>query len=126
MAERTWDRPYFYGADISDYGKKNGYVDYGALSHAVGDMILNNNVINYGGEWELENGTEYDEENDYYYDIYQYYIITGQGADILKEWTDEIVYYNYDLNMYLWGVTHFGTAWTYVLTDIKLVEQESE
>lgn len=62
---------------------------------------------------ELEN-----EENDS--EIFQYYIISDAGAQILEEYTDEIVFYNEELDMYVWGVTHWGTAWSYVLTDIKL------
>ena len=53
-------------------------------------------------------------------EIYQYYIISEQGADILKDYTNEIVFYNDNLNMYVWGVTHWGTSWNYVLTDIKI------
>ena len=56
----------------------------------------------------------------YYQDIYQYFIISSNGAEILKEWTDEIVFYNDELDMYVWGVTHWGTGWDYVLTDIKI------
>jgi hypothetical protein len=33
------------------------------------------------------------------------------------------VFYNEKLDIYVWGITHFGTAWDYVLTDIKIVEQ---
>lgn len=62
---------------------------------------------------ELEEETGNDE-------IYQYYIISNNGAEILKYWTNEIVFYNEELNMYVWGVTHLGTRWDYVLTDIKL------
>ena len=53
-------------------------------------------------------------------EIFQYYIISDEGADILKNWTDEIVFYNEYLDMYVWGVTHCGTSWDYVLTGIKL------
>lgn len=53
-------------------------------------------------------------------EIFQYYIISSNGADILEQYTDEIVYYNEELDMYVWGVTHWGTSWDYVLTDIKL------
>ena len=60
-----------------------------------------------------------------YYDIYQYYIISESGASILKDYTDEIVWYNEELDMYVWGVTHYGTAWDYVLTDIK-IEKKGE
>lgn len=61
---------------------------------------------------------ELEEEQDYTDDIYQYYIVSDNGAEILKE-INEIVFYNEELDMYVWGVTHYGTAWSYVLTDIK-------
>ena len=54
-----------------------------------------------------------------YPEIYQWFIISSNGAEILKDYTNEIVYYNEELDLYLWGVTHWGTAWDYVLTDIK-------
>ena len=59
-------------------------------------------------------------ENAHYKDIYQYFIISDNGAQILKDYTNEIVFYNDVLDMYVWGVTHYGTAWSYVLTDIEL------
>lgn len=74
---------------------------------------------------------EYDEEseeyeaisealdNPYYHDIFQYYIVSNNGAQILAE-AGEIVFYNEELDMYVWGVTHYGTSWDYVLTNIKI------
>ena len=59
-------------------------------------------------------------EDAHYEEIFQYYIISDNGAEILKDYTDEIVFYNETLDMYVWGVTHWGTSWDYVLTDIKL------
>ena len=50
----------------------------------------------------------------------QYFIISNNGAEILKDYTNEIVFYNEALDMYVWGVTHWGTSWDYVLTDIRL------
>ena len=61
---------------------------------------------------------EYEQENDA--EIFQYYIISDAGAEILKDYTDEIVFYNRVLDMYVWGVTHWGTSWDYVLTNIPL------
>jgi len=69
---------------------------------------------------------EYDEAQEdierlndpYYRDVYQWYIIDGRGAELCQE-AGEIVYYNDTLDLYLWGVTHYGTSWAYVLTDIK-------
>ncbi len=61
---------------------------------------------------------EEEQENSYNAEIFQYYIVDDNGAEILKE-INEIVFYNEELDMYVWGVTHFGTSWDYVLTDIK-------
>lgn len=59
-------------------------------------------------------------EDAYYDEIFQYFIISDNGAEILQYWTNEIVFYNEELDMYVWGVTHWGTGWDYVLTDICL------
>ena len=59
-------------------------------------------------------------EDAHYEEIFQYFIISDNGAEILKDYTNEIVFYNEALDMYVWGVTHWGTSWDYVLTDIKL------
>ena len=107
---------------MSDYALENGYLDYLTLSKIVGGCILNNEIVPGTGveNWELENGCEEDEDG--WYEVYQYYIITYHGAEFLTEFTDELVYYNERLDMYVWGITHFGTGWDYVLTDIRLVE----
>jgi len=110
-----------YGHKVSEYGLKHGYLDYLTLSKIVGDCVLNNNIFEYVGygNWELESGEE-ENADGYFYDVYQYYIVSYSGARFLGEYTDELVFYNEALDMYLWGVTHFGTSWDYVLTDIKL------
>ena len=59
-------------------------------------------------------GQDYDEETDSYTEIFQYYIVSDNGAEILQE-AEEIVYYNEELDMYVWGVTHWGTSWDYVM-----------
>ena len=111
-----------FGFKVSDYGMENGYLDYYTLVEIVGDCVLNNEIFRYGGyeNWELVNGEEEDEYGDYL-EVYQYYIISDSGYAFLRDYTDEIVYYHEELDMYLWGITHFGTSWDYVLTDIKLV-----
>ena len=114
-----------YEQEVSEYGLEHGYLDYLTLSKIVGDCILNNNIYEFAGygTWELESGEE-ESEDGYFLDVYQYYIITGSGARFLGEYTDELVYYHEELDMYLWGITHFGTSWDYVLTDIKLIGVE--
>lgn len=59
------------------------------------------------------------------HEIFQYYVISHSGADTLQYWTNEIIFYNEDMDLYVWGITHWGTSWDYVLTDIKL-EVEAE
>lgn len=111
---------YFYGHKISNYGIESGYVDYNTLAKAF-DAVLNNNIIEntYSiGCWEQISGYK-DDDVEAYYEIFQYYIISDNGVKILQE-ADEIVYYNNVLNMYVWGVTHWGTSWDYVLTNIEL------
>ena len=63
---------------------------------------------------------ELEREQDEQMEIYQYYIVSDSGAAILKEYTNDPVYYLPVLDCYIWGVTHWGTSWDYVLTDCKL------
>ncbi len=110
----------FMGFEVSEYAKEKGYVDYGTLAKCFDAVLCNNVGSRCGDTMELVHGKDYDEENDSYCDVYQYFIIDNQGYELLKEYTDEIVYYDSELDIYVWGVTHYGTSWSYVLTDIKL------
>lgn len=115
----------FMSQTVSPYAKQHNAVDYAALARSF-DCILNNSIFAAAGfdAWELENGADYYEDDDTgdieYYDIFQYYIVSDRGADILKKYTNEILYYNAALDVYLWAVTHYGTSWEYVLTDITV------
>ena len=66
---------------------------------------------------------ELEREQDEQPEIYQYYIISDSGYHTLKYHTNEIVYYIEPLDTYVWGVTHCGTSWDYVLTNIKIEEE---
>lgn len=119
----------FYGHRISEYGLQNNRIDYATLAKTF-DAVLNNDIIAKTqeiGYWECVNGLEcYQVEDEHgvvsdeFYDIFQYYIISQSGYETLQQFTDEIVYYNNELDMYVWGVTHCGTSWDYVLTDIAI------
>lgn len=63
---------------------------------------------------------ELEMEQDDYKEVFQWFIVDDWGARLLQQETNEIVYYNEKLDMYLWGVTHYGTSWDYVLTSIKI------
>lgn len=106
-----------YGEQVSKYGLENGYLDYLTLSKIVGSTILNNYLrAETMEDWEIVAGDLGESE------IYQDYIISEYGYEFLATYTDELVFYNERLHIYVWGVSHFGTGWDYVLTDIKLVE----
>lgn len=169
---------WFYGNEISAYGKQNKRVDYRTFAKAF-DCVLNNDIMQKTeglvGYWEQKSGfidnsaeieeieerieklqeeaeameddeqtetAEYktlkekieyweSEKEDLEYqetdcqEVYQWYIIDSNGAEICKEF-NEIVYYNEELDLYLWGVTHWGTSWDYVLTDIPCEPTEEK
>lgn len=117
---------------------KTETVSYEELARRVGECVMNNNIRNseeFQDSFELYNGEQsyctthetkdecekddYTTCNDEYYDIYQDYIITQGGAEYLARKTNEIVFYSEKLEMYIWGITHFGTSWSGVFTDIK-------
>lgn len=156
------EQKYYYGNAISEYGLKNGRVDYATLSKCF-DAVLNNDIMDLTydiGYWEqvsgiIDNSEEIEEleekideleeenesspsqileneineineqieelenEQDNATEVFQWFIVDDWGAKLLQD-IDEIVYYNEKLDMYLWGVTHYGTSWDYVLTSIKI------
>ena len=107
-----------FGVEVSEYGLENGYLDYKALGIIVGDKILNNTIRDRTMmDWEVATGEFKDV-------IFQDYIISEGGYEFLKEYTEELVFYNENLDLYIWAITHFGTAWDYVLTDVKLMNPD--
>lgn len=156
------EQKYYYGNAISEYGLKNGRVDYATLSKCF-DAVLNNDIMGLTydiGYWEqvsgiIDNSEEIEEleekrdeleeenesspsqilenelnelneqieelenEQDNDPEVFQWFIVDDWGAKLLQD-ISEIVYYNEKLDMYLWGVTHYGTSWDYVLTSIKI------
>lgn len=59
----------------------------------------------------------WDKANQIDADIYQYYLINEMLAHSLMNHTDNIVMYSDALDLYVLGVTHFGTGWSYVAED---------
>ena len=111
---------YISKKDLNSYELENKRLSYYNLFYNDESLILCNNIINDYEDMELVNGSEYDEEDDTYTEIYQYYIIDDNLANRLIDNTNEIIYYHNRLDIYVLGVDHFGTNWQYVLTDFKL------
>lgn len=110
--------------------EENGFIDYSDEIEELEEQIMDieESPENLSDEVQekiekLQNKIdELREEEDSANDaeVFQWYIISEEGASILRDYTDELIYYNEELDMYLWGVTHCGTSWDYVLTNIKL------
>lgn len=77
-------------------------------------QILENEINAINEQIEELESEQYDES-----EVFHWFIVDNWGARLLQE-INEIVYYNEKLDMYLWGVTHHGTSWDHVLTNIKI------
>ena len=103
--------------------------NYSQIFYPDSNMILCNNIpqvdeylfdnIENGSFWEYydENGNECDEENaveQVAKEVYQWYLIDDSTAARLKRSTKELIFYSEKLDVYVLGVTHYGTAWDYV------------
>ena len=116
-------RFYVEKKDLNEYEKKNNRISYGRLIERLGNIWLFNNapeLSNYDFEYEVN--SDYDKENDDYIDIYQYYLLDINSYMIEKlqelKCKDVIIAWSEKLENYVLMVDHFGTAWSYVLTDI--------
>lgn len=80
------------------------------------EMEINSDIEKQLEELE-EQIEELKEEEENEPDVFQFYIVD----DIrFLEMNNEIVFYNEELDIYIWSVTHYGTSWDHVLTDIKI------
>lgn len=105
-----------YGIAVSDYGLEKGYLDFKALANIIEDCILNNTLRDRTlSDWEIVAG-------DFNEMVMSDYIISEYGYKFLKEYTDELVFYNENLDIYIWAVCRWGTNWDYELTNTKLIE----
>lgn len=121
--------------DLNEYEKQNNKISYKRLiDRLFTDMILCNDITKLfcselNGQYiepEFIVGSDYDDENDSYADIFQYFIVDFNSytyEHILKKYAKQlgneiILYYIEQLDLYILGVTHLGTSWDYVLTDI--------
>lgn len=115
---------YINEKDLNNYEKENKKLSYKNLFYKDEGLILCNNIASDYEDLELVGGEDYDDESGEYAEIYQYYIIDDDTARRLIDDTNEIVYYHNRLDIYILGVTHYGTSWDYVLTDFELIETE--
>lgn len=96
----AWKKEFF--EDLTN--KRTTYKDM--IDFCCDSLILNNalieTLINNGFYFDEYTGTQYDEETDEYTEIYQYFIIDSGDAERLAEFTNELVLYNEDLDLYFY------------------------
>ena len=108
--------------DLNTYELENKTLSYKNLFYNDDALILCNNIID---DWEfLELQNNFDDIDDF--EIYQYYLISDDLANRLIKYTNEIVYYHNKLDIYVLGVCHFGTSWSYILTDFELIKVDDD
>lgn len=122
--------------------KKEGYymdtntVNFRTLANFLfTDMVLCNNITKDYEYFTTEIGNDYDEKTGESIEVYQYFIVDCDNWRIeqYQKWLEEnekegdiIVYYDNKLEVYVLGVTHFGTSWNYVPTSIKIKREVEE
>lgn len=110
--------------DLNEYEKKHNRISYRRLVERIGNIWLFNNAPKLSGhDFEYELNSDYDEENDEYLDIYQYYLLEINNYTLEKlqeiKCKDLIIAWSDTLEEYILLVDHFGTSWDYVLTSIE-------
>lgn len=129
----------YYGENEDDYIKrylKESDIIDGYLSEAKAfdlfyyAMIMSNDYLqnNYDNlDYIID---AYNEEEDYYIDEYQVFIIEPEfGEEITKKATEKMgntLYYDNKNEIYLTGITDLGTMRTSVPTNLKVEEVKGE
>lgn len=119
-------------------------INYQELTSQIDNMILCNEISNkdlelysgnesycYYDEQEYNNNDDLKEsyktyqellesgEYEEHYEIFQWFIIDKESADYLSKYTNELIYYNEELDLYILAVTHWGTPWDGVNVEVK-------
>lgn len=118
--------------DLNEEEKRTGKISYRRLINRISNNIwLFNKAPELSEyEFEFEIGNDYNEENDEFLDIYQYYLIDINSYMIEKlnnlNCRDIIIAWSEKLEEYVLFVDHFGTSWDYVLTNIEYTTNYEE
>lgn len=126
------------GSEIYYEDKNGNFLDYEEMEEAKEELQVKIEKLGEMKE-ETEDETEIEKleeeiseleremeelEEEHYEEFFQYYIISASGYEILSDYTHETVFYNEKLDLYVWAVSHYGTSWDYVLTEIPVELEE--
>lgn len=113
IAYRIGDCPDHYtGSYIKFYDGEGNKIDMDEYENNLHAYQYENTYRNYKGDIISEKeyrrqANSYEHESE----IFQWFIITEEGAEFLAQFTDEYVVYLDALNLYLWGKQFYGMAW---------------
>ena len=102
----------FWGRELNDYEIKNKRLSYATMAKCF-NAVLCNNITEIDPDLfcNIKSGVEAE--------IYQWFIVDDSAKWILEK-ANEPLFYSEKLECYVWGVTHYGTAWSHVLTSLEL------
>lgn len=110
---------YIKKEDINDYMKNCKSVSFYSVLKALNiyDSLLLCNNITKVDEYLFDNIISGSIDDDC--EIYQFFLFDCSDYDLdrIKNDTDLLVFYSEKLELYVLGVTHFGTSWDYVGCD---------
>ena len=120
--------------EVSEMAREESRLDYATMAKWCADgamVFLNVSPWQMAEDWEKQTERDFDcfadaeEEVDDETDeeVFQWFIIDAAAAEFFMRLTNELIYYSDSLGMYLLGVTHFGTAWSGVMTEWKIEEE---
>lgn len=90
------------------------------------DMVLCNDIQNIE-DYSIYDNMEYErneDDEDEYPEIYQWFIVEPDDYWFEQYKNNFVITYSDKLNVWILCVTHFGTSWDYVATDVKIIDEE--
>ena len=110
--------------ELNEEERRTNRISYRRLVERIGRVWLFNQAPELAeNDFEFVLNSDYDEENNEYLEIYQYYLIDIDSYTLEKlqelKCKDLIIAWSEKLQEYVLFVDHYGTSWDYVMTDIQ-------
>ena len=120
--------------EVSEMAREENRLDYATMVKWCTDgamVFLSVSPWKMADDWEKQTERDFDcfadaeeqDEDEADEEVFQWFIIDENSAEFFVHYTNELIYYSDSLDMYLLGVTHFGTAWSGVMTEWTIEEE---
>ena len=108
------DDKYYIDGDGNTYDSEMAYERGRELETMIDNKEEGQDISNW--ERDIDLLTNYGEVRW----VYDYYKITEEGAKILMNESNELVYYNSEIDVYVWGICHYGMSLKLIPTSIPI------